>query len=554
MNKKVKPVVNSVICVLLIIMLDSCAKEIAPSGGPRDVLPPEIVYVEPDSNLLNFNADWITFRFNEFFTLKNPGQNIFLSPLHDSEIKYRIKGKKLHIHVPGSLMTNKTYSLVLNNVIADYNEGNLLPKLEYNFSTGPYFDSLSLQGRVVDAFTAEGKENVNMYLFPVATDSVLMKKQFAYFSVSATGGQFIFNNLPDGEYQLYALMDKDFSHTYNSMEEMPGFYSENVSVKVRVVGDSVESNMNILKSPILVFMEEDTILKVSKSLRARKGLQHIIFNNPVKSASAVPAETLVADSILTTLNATGDTLSIWFIGEKKQVAGFVISANEHVVDTISLSLRYTGRGVADETHAAPKIRAVNIFDTDRLHFTDTLRFLSSNPLAEILPENIQITSDFDSIKFEIIHSDQHPLEFSVVFESVENKKYSVVFHKNAVVDCFGGVNDSTFVRVHTTDAEYYGKLNLKLIDFAEECYFFELENLGNKIKYIHHYQDVRESYEFSELIPGEYGLKLIIDRNCNRKWDTGVFKTRHLPETVYRMSGKVTVISNWDAEITWSFD
>ncbi len=540
--------------LLIILLASSCAKEIAPSGGPKDELPPEVLYTEPDTNSTNFQAERIVLRFNEFFTLKNPSQNMFFNPMVDQEVKYKIKGKNLLIDVPDSLRSNTSYSLILNNAVADYHEGNLLKNFEFVFSSGTYFDSLGIQGRVIDAYTSEGKENVSLYLFPENADSVLLKKQFAYYASSVTGGHFTFKNLPEGTYQLYALFEKDMNHIYSSYEEMPGFYSESVDARAKQINDSTGSLINTLEVPILVFQEEDTVLKISKTLRARKGLQHIVFSFPIDTASAISVDSLVADSIFTTLNAERDTMSIWFLKEQKDVAGFVITANENILDTVSLSLRFTGRGVPDLTYAQPKIKPVNVFNTDRLHFYDTLRFSVSNPITEIQKENILLLRDSDTMNFQVLRDLVTPLEFMLVFENQQNTKYSVLFQKDALIDCFGGKNDSTAFSFHTTDTAFYGTLQLILSDFSEECYFFELQNIGNKKIREYHFRNKinGEKISFSGLIPGDYILKLIADQNCNRKWDTGVFYSRRPPETVYQMSGKISIMSNWVNEITWT--
>ena len=54
------------------------------------------------------------------------------------------------------------------------------------------------------------------------------------------------------------------------------------------------------------------------------------------------------------------------------------------------------------------------------------------------------------------------------------------------------------------------------------------------------------------LKPGEYQIKLIIDNNGNKKWDTGNYQLNLQPEKVIFYQDKITIRENWDNEIQWN--
>lgn len=56
---------------------------------------------------------------------------------------------------------------------------------------------------------------------------------------------------------------------------------------------------------------------------------------------------------------------------------------------------------------------------------------------------------------------------------------------------------------------------------------------------------------FDFLVPGEYNLKIIHDRNSNKKWDTGDYLQHVYPERVIAYPRKQTVKSKWNAEVLW---
>ena len=74
----------------------SCAStKAAPSGGPKDTIPPVVVGAKPLENTVNFPLDEgeIYIAFNEYVQLKDAYKNILLSPPQKKNVKTRIKGK-----------------------------------------------------------------------------------------------------------------------------------------------------------------------------------------------------------------------------------------------------------------------------------------------------------------------------------------------------------------------------------------------------------------------------------------------------------------------------
>ena len=409
------------LCTTLLCL--ACAKVIPPSGGPKDIEAPTVVVFEPSSGLKNFPPQAIKITFNEFFTLKSPETNIYLNPLIDDKIEHKIKGKRLIIYIPDNLKKEMSYTLTMHNAIADYHEGNILNSLQYIFATGPHFDSLSIQGRVISAFSGGPLEDVILYLLPENADSALLKKQFSWVALSDLQGRFTFYMLPPGNYSLYALSDKDNSHTLNSIEEMPGFYSEPITAHQIQVNDTTVSNTLILDKPILVFNEKDTILKILKTTRTRRGLQQIAFNMPISEPNVKVLDENAADSVFWLLNSVADTLSIWFVGQKKDYARVAISESGQTLDTINLSLKLTGRGASiQDTYLPPKISFANGFDDNHFHYLDTVAFRSTNPIFSINPDSIDVISENDTLDKIIIFKNDDPHTIKIVFSQKEDRK------------------------------------------------------------------------------------------------------------------------------------
>ena len=66
----------------LLLSSVQCAKRAAPTGGPRDSLPPVLVNASPKLNTIFFDKEEISLTFDEYVTLKDINKQliIFTSP------------------------------------------------------------------------------------------------------------------------------------------------------------------------------------------------------------------------------------------------------------------------------------------------------------------------------------------------------------------------------------------------------------------------------------------------------------------------------------------
>ena len=137
---------------MVMILIAGCARRSAPSGGPKDSIPPVLVASNPKINSVNFSADEIRLTFDEWVELDGLDQQLIISPPIEKN-KYEIKPlsgvtKKLFISFIDSLQENTTYTINFGNSIVDNNEGNEMNFFSYTFSTGPTLDSLFIKGNV----------------------------------------------------------------------------------------------------------------------------------------------------------------------------------------------------------------------------------------------------------------------------------------------------------------------------------------------------------------------------------------------------------------------
>lgn len=138
------------VCIGIISFIGySCANIIPPTGGPRDTLPPVLVHTSPKDSTLNFNSKRIELTFDEYVDLKDVQNNLLFTPLFETVPVVEVKLKTVTIRLRDTLEPNTTYTFNFGNAITDVNENNPYRNFTYTFSTGPYIDSLQLEGHVL---------------------------------------------------------------------------------------------------------------------------------------------------------------------------------------------------------------------------------------------------------------------------------------------------------------------------------------------------------------------------------------------------------------------
>ena len=200
-----------------------CAQIGAPTGGPKDTLPPRLVLATPKLNSTNFTGNKITLNFNEYVEVKDPLSNVQISPFQKNNPVIDYKLRTVTVKLKDSLLSNTTYVINFGNAIVDNNEGNVLTNFTYVFSTGNYIDSFTLSGKVIMAETGKTDSTLIALLYRNAPDTAVQKRKPDYIARLNGKGEFTFNNLPPGNFKVYALKDGDGSKNYNSKVEQFAF-------------------------------------------------------------------------------------------------------------------------------------------------------------------------------------------------------------------------------------------------------------------------------------------------------------------------------------------
>ncbi len=278
-----------------------CAQIGAPTGGPRDSIPPRLVSSSPKLYSTNVTGNKITLTFNEYVEVRETQTNVLISPYPKKSPSVDFKLRTVTVKLKDTLMPKTTYSINFGNAIVDNNEGNPLKDFTYVFSTGSSIDSLTLGGKVIIAETGKYDSTLVAILYRNADDSSVQKRKPDYIAKLAGDGSFIFVNLPPGNFNIYALKDGDGGKTYNSKKELFAFADSLITVSANTV-------------PVLLYAsaieKENRAFSASKPAAPDKKLRYslaptgqlqdllspfeISFNKPLKKFD--PAKLVLTDT------------------------------------------------------------------------------------------------------------------------------------------------------------------------------------------------------------------------------------------------------------------
>lgn len=212
-----------IVFIKFLVLLPGCANPIAPSGGPRDSLPPLLTDVTPPDSTRNFTSKKITFTFDEFIELQNVRENLVISPLPKNEPTVTAKLHSLTVTIKDTLEDNTTYSYNFGDAIKDINEGNVAKNFTYVFSTGKTIDSFELRGNIIVAQTGKTDSTLVAMLYNTTDDSAVVKQKPRYIAKVNGSGNFTFRHLPAGTFVLYGLKDESGQYRFTSNKQLFAF-------------------------------------------------------------------------------------------------------------------------------------------------------------------------------------------------------------------------------------------------------------------------------------------------------------------------------------------
>ncbi len=525
------------IAILFLLSFVDCAKRGTPSGGPKDSIPPMIVKSVPENYSTLFDENEIRIYFDEFIKLKDVGQELIVSPplKYPPTITPLTSGKFIKIKIHDTLLPNTTYSFNFGRSIVDNNEENPFEYFKYVISTGDYIDSLKLGGTLKDALLLQPENPSTVMLYEVDedfNDSLIYSEKPRFITiVNDSTSSFEFTNIKEGNYLLIALKERTNDYIYQPVNDKIGFVN-------RVISIPTEETFE------LTLFKEEPEYSVDNPRHESKN--HILFgfNGDYKNVEIEEQFTRPNDfESRKIFDIKTDTIHYWFKPELE------VDTLDFIVNNLSYSDSVLVR-VKNLFSDSLQLKPLN---SATVLIRDTLKFNANTPLVSIDNELITIL-DGDSLALPFNSSIDPKYNIANIhFEKTESETYRVQLLPGALYDFFDETNDTINTLVKTRADSDYGTLNVQLENASEFPLIVQLVDSRFNVV-AEEWIETNSPVYFDYIYPGSYYIRLIIDRNSNKVWDTGSFLERNQPEKIIYYPSILDIRANWSLEETFILD
>ena len=520
--------------ILVVGLLTACAIQVAPTGGEKDIIPPQVLNEKPESGTTNFDKDQIEITFDEFVKLDRLKEQLIVSPPLKYSLTTSIRGKTLKLKIKDTLVENATYVMNFGNAIVDIRENNPLENYTYVFSTSSEIDSGYVKGRVIEAFARDAAENVLIMAYADRgedMDSIPYLERPDYVSRSREDGSFVMNFMKEGSYKLFALEDGNDNFLFDRPTERIAFLEDKVNSTEGV--DTVE----------FFLFEEDHEKQFVKEQIERGPSTLLIFNREVDSISI---STELLDSIefqplIEEFSAPNDSFKVWWPNEKLRLP--LIVHADTLIDTLKIKV---------DTVEVKTVSPLRIGEFGPHHYYQAPLMRFTYPIASIDTSKMYLLdADSNQLQFEL-KAFRDSRTFQLIYPRKEASGYVFSVDSAAFTDIYGFSNDSVGYGFTLDEESDFGSLTIRLISDREEKMILQL--LTGKRIYIKEVALDSKEYTFEHLKSGTFSLKLIIDENGNGKWDTGNYLEGVQAEEVIDLREEIRIRSRWSKEIDWVLD
>jgi uncharacterized protein (DUF2141 family) len=434
--------------------------------------------------------------------------------------------KRITIKLQDTLLANTTYTFNFGQSIEDNTERNVLDNFKYIISTGDYIDSLKIGGRIKDAFNLEMIEGPTVMLYPVDSsysDSIVFKSKPTYVGSTVDSLNWSITNIKAGTYRLIALNDRSKNYMYNPSEDKIAFHEE----MVQIPGDTIYD--------LRLFKEIQAFELQGRPKEVTKG--HMIFGfrgDTLNTRIEVLSEKPESFRSFYYKDRERDTIHYYMSGyEKDSISMLVLSENDR--DTVNI-------GLAEEEIDSMKI-GFSHFGV--LHPRDTFKILSNVPIVNIDSSKLELFDrDSVGVPFEYKLSEERGRVF-LFFEKEFQQEYRLQIDPGGLTDIFGISNDSLKVKFKTGRVSDYCSVFLTLVNIQDYPIVAELINDRGMVVGRALASGPRE-FEFRNLEPSRFKVRIIYDSNDNGKWDSGNYLESRQPEEVYYFKNIIEAKANWE--------
>ncbi|HEY9006861.1 MAG TPA: Ig-like domain-containing protein [Ohtaekwangia sp.] len=525
------------------LFLLSCARQTAPTGGPKDTIPPHLIKAIPPKGQTNFRDNKLELLFDEAIAVNNPKEQIIITPDINKEYDATAKKNRVIVSLKKKLKDSTTYSFNFRDAVQDITEKNSAVNLKIAVSTGTYIDSLVIAGRAVDPVTNKELKDITIALYQSDTFNIFKHKP-VYFTKSDQKGNYTLENLKPGYYKIYAIDDKNRNLVADSKSELYGFLSDSIYLTKNLKGTSIP----------LIKLD-------SRTLKLTNSRPYNTYYN-IKLSKSLTRYKLTApgEIIISSFGDDPANIKVYNTFNTKDSVAVKLHGLDSIANTIdtTLYIKFSERQVKPEAFNSKSDGFRVIINKGTIHG----RILFNKPLLDIRYDSILYRVDtLNTITFSRENFQWDSLHNTLTIHKAFDKKIFVKPEQSKEQKAQQAKRKATpdiksQAKKNINNELYFGKGAFVSIELdstkqsSEQLKPLALEETGiifteiktNQPNYIVQLLDKsfkivqsssnNQKSAFEDLSPGEYQIRLIIDINNDGKWTPGNFYKKEEPEPI----------------------
>lgn len=552
---------------ILLLCAFSCAQVKPLTGGEKDTIPPNIIKSIPERFSTNTNSDYFFFEFDELIDASTLREKLIISPFYDGSFEVKTKKNTITIFFDSLFEDNTTYIFNFADGVTDVTERNPSLNSKFVFSTGDKIDSSYVSGVIHNPLKNELVEGALVGLYNKEDSLDLFHKKPVYFSLTDEGGRFRIENLKKDEYTIYAFFDENNNLQAEYKKELFGFLEESI-----LIGDSIEN----LYIPI--FNEDLTNLELLRK-RERGSVVDLVYNKKIKEYKVSCVEnisySLSDNNLLSVYRNKVQKDSVFLKVSVKDVNNYIAEDSFYIKFSEEVNTN-------NETKSSFKLKSNNADDS--IEF----KLETNKPLIKYSIDNIEIKYDTVELpkKFYGYYTKKKSnnlIEGKMFIQVDSASKYIEKIKKDIIADSLGFENDSIYKsvsgyykRLNTSKLsleikkgsiitidndsiktikedlrirgkDYYGGLSGSVVNIENNKNII-VELVNEKFTQIINNKMKGYSFDFQNIPPGKYYLRVIEDKNNNYEWDYYSIKKKIDSERITYYPELIEVLSNWTIE------
>lgn len=593
------------LCLYLAMLFisSSCAKMGEPDGGWYDETPPKILGSTPKDGSVNVKAKKVDIFFDEYIKLDNDNEKVVVSPPQMEMPVIRGQGKHITVELKDSLKPNTTYTIDFSDAISDNNEGNPLGNYTYSFSTGETIDNMQVSGYVLEADNLEPIKGILVGLYENLNDTAFRKEPMLRVSRTDSRGHFVIKGIRPAEYRVYALQDADGNYFFSQKSEKIAFSKDIItpsfSYDVRqdtIWRDSLRID-SISRVRYTRFKPDNIVLRAFTELQTdrylvkseRKYANRMTFYFSYGNEHLPEIKGLDFDgsnAFITECSENKDTVTYWLLDtalinrdtlnvEIRYFANDSSGVLRMHNDTLQMlskepysrrmrerqseierwekqQRRLKERGEKYDAIMPPKPLEVKYIIPQRLEPDRNVTISLPTPLKSVDTTAIHLYSKHDTLwyraKFRLEKMSER--EYRLRAEWRPGIEYSIEADTMAFVDIYG-MKSSPFKQGLIVGAEEdYGTLIVQMNNMRDRNAVVQL--LDGQDKPVKEVMARNGTAEIFYINPGKYYMRMYVDENNNRKWDTGDYDKGIQAEHVYYYNKAIEIKAKRDITANWN--